>query len=54
MPDKKTSTEIEIEKENLKKQEQVTENTFNDRNRIPDEQNAWKETQPQYGYNKTD
>lgn len=54
MPNKKTPEELELEKKELKKQAQVTENTFNDRNRIPDEQNAWKETQPQYGYNKTD
>ena len=54
MPDKKSPTEMEIEKEKLKKQEQITENTFKDRDRIPDEQNAWKETQPHYGYNKTE
>lgn len=52
MPDKKTPEEKELQKKELEKQEQVTENTFNDRDRIPNEQNAWKETQPQYGYNK--
>lgn len=52
MSDKKTPEEKELQKKELEKQEQVTENTFNDRDRIPNEQNAWKETQPQYGYNK--
>ncbi len=44
----KSRTEEQIEKKQLKKQEQVTKNTLTDRNRIPDEQNAWKETQSQY------
>ena len=52
MPDKKTNEEKELQKRELERQEQVTENTFNDRNRIPEEQNAWKETQPHYRYEK--
>lgn len=48
MSDKKTPLEQHLEKKELLKQEQVTENTFNDRIRTSDEQNAWKETQPQY------
>lgn len=47
MQNKKSPTEIFSNKKELKKQNQITENTFNDRNRIPKEQNAWKETQPQ-------
>lgn len=48
MTNEKTPLEQEFEKKELRKQEQVTENTFNDRSRHPSEQNAWKETQPQY------
>lgn len=48
----KTDDEKAIQKKELKKQEQITNNTFNDRDHIPNAQNAWKETQPQYGYNK--
>lgn len=44
----KSRTEEHLEKKQLEKQEQVTKNTLTDRNRIPDEQNAWKETQAQY------
>lgn len=54
MPNEKSPNEKEFQKKALKKQEQVTDNTFNDRDHIPNEQNAWKETQPQYGYNKTE
>ncbi|WP_158231913.1 MULTISPECIES: hypothetical protein [unclassified Sporosarcina] len=39
----------QLEKERLKLQNQKTENVFEDKSRIPDEQNAFKETQPQYG-----
>lgn len=52
MDREKTDDEKAIEKKELKKQAQVTSNTFNDRDHIPNSQNAWKETQPQYGYNK--
>lgn len=52
MPSKETPDEKELQKKELKKQEQVTENTFNDRDHIPNEQNAWKETQPQNRYKK--
>lgn len=45
--DKRQSEEL-VDKRALQKQEQVTKNTLTDRNRIPDEQNAWKETQNQY------
>lgn len=34
----------------LEKEEQITKNSLTDRSRIPDEQNAWKETQPQNKY----
>lgn len=47
MQNEKSSTEKFFNKKELKKQEQVTENTLTDRNRVPNEQNAWKETQPQ-------
>lgn len=46
--DEKSQTEEFLEKKALKKQDQVTKNTLTDRNRVPDEQNAWKETQNQY------
>ncbi|WP_313236004.1 hypothetical protein [Sporosarcina ureae] len=39
----------QLEKERLKLQNQKTENVFEDKSRIPDEQNAFKETQPKYG-----
>ena len=39
----------QLEKERLKVQNQKTENVFEDKSRIPNEQNAFKETQPQYG-----
>lgn len=47
MQNEKSPTEKILNKKELKKQNQVTENTLTDRNRIPNEQNAWKETQPQ-------
>ncbi|WP_155767469.1 hypothetical protein [Sporosarcina ureilytica] len=47
MTNKKSPTDKFLNKKELEKQEQVTENTLTDRNRIPNEQNAWKETQPQ-------
>ncbi len=47
MQNEKSPTEKMLHKKELKKQNQVTENTLTDRNRIPNEQNAWKETQPQ-------
>lgn len=39
----------QAEKERLKVQDQKTENVFEDKSRVPNEQNAFKETQPRYG-----
>lgn len=47
LTNEKSHTEKFSNKKELQKQNQVTENTLTDRNRIPNEQNAWKETQPQ-------
>jgi len=45
----KTPEQLHQEKEQLKIQNQKTENVFEDKSRVPDEQNAWKETQYQRG-----
>lgn len=45
----KTPEQLQKEKEQLKVQNQKTENVFEDKSRVPDEQNAWKETQYQRG-----
>lgn len=39
----------QLEKQRIKLQDQKTENVFEDKSRIPNEQNAFKETQPRYG-----
>ena len=39
----------QAEKERLNVQDQKTENVFEDKSRVPNEQNAFKETQPRYG-----
>ena len=41
----KSPEQLHKEKEQLKVQNQKTENVFEDKNRVPNEQNAWKETQ---------
>jgi hypothetical protein len=41
----KTPEQLQKEKEQLKVQNQKTENVFEDKSRVPNEQNAWKETQ---------
>lgn len=45
MNKEKSPEELRKEKEQLKVQDQKTENTFEDKSRVPNEQNAWKETQ---------
>lgn len=45
----KTPEQLQKEKDQLKIQNQKTENVFEDKSRVPDEQNAWKETQYQRG-----
>ncbi|NYF25994.1 hypothetical protein [Sporosarcina sp. JAI121] len=45
MSKEKSPEELRKEKEQLKVQDQKTENTFEDKSRVPNEQNAWKETQ---------
>ncbi|GEN82725.1 hypothetical protein SLU01_10370 [Sporosarcina luteola] len=45
----KTPEQLHKEKEQLKVQNQKTENVFEDKSRVPNEQNAWKETQYQRG-----
>lgn len=47
MQNKKSPTEKFLNRKELNKQDQVTKNTLTDRNHVPNEQNAWKETQPQ-------
>lgn len=49
MNKEKSPEELRKEKEQLKVQDQKTENTFEDKSRVPEEQNAWKETQPKRG-----
>ena len=45
MTKEKSPEELRKEKEQLKVQDQKTENIFEDKSRVPNEQNAWKETQ---------
>ncbi|MCM3745286.1 hypothetical protein M3193_14245 [Sporosarcina luteola] len=45
----KTPEQLHNEKEQLKMQNQKTENVFEDKSRVPEEENAWKETQYQRG-----
>jgi len=45
----KTPEQLQKEKEQLKVQNQKTENVFEDKSRVPNEQNAWKETQYRRG-----
>ncbi len=49
MSQEKSPEELRVEKEKLKMENQKTENVFEDKSRVPDEQNAWKETQFKYG-----
>lgn len=49
MDKEKSPEELRKEKEQRKVQDQKTENVFEDKNRVPNEQNAWKETQYQRG-----
>lgn len=44
--DGKTPDQLKKEKAQLHVEDQKTENVFEDKSRVPDEQNAWKETQP--------
>jgi hypothetical protein len=45
MNKEKSPEELRKEKEQLKVQDQKTENIFEDKSIVPNEQNAWKETQ---------
>ncbi len=45
----KTPEQLQKEKEQLEIQNQKTENVFEDKSRVPNEQNAWKETQYKRG-----
>lgn len=45
MNKEKSPEELRKEQEQLKAQDQKTENIFEDKSRVPNEQNAWKETQ---------
>ncbi|HJF32728.1 MAG TPA: hypothetical protein K8V56_13270 [Sporosarcina psychrophila] len=49
MSKEKSPEELRKEKEQLKVQDQKTENVFEDKSRVPEEQNAWKETQARRG-----
>lgn len=49
MDKEKTPEQLEKEKEQMKIQNAKTENVFEDKDRVPNEQNAWKETQYQRG-----
>ena len=44
--EKKTAEQLSKERQQLQVENQKTENVFEDKSRVPDEQNAWKETQP--------
>lgn len=44
--EKKTPEQLKKEQQQLHVEDQKTENVFEDKSRVPDEQNAWKETQP--------
>lgn len=45
MDKEKSPEQLEKEKEQMKIQNEKTENVFEDKSRVPNEQNAWKETQ---------
>lgn len=45
----KTPEQLKKEKDQMKIQNAKTENTFEDKSRVPNEQNAWKETQYRRG-----
>ena len=45
MSNEKTPEELRKEKAQLKVQNQITENTFEDRSHIPSEQNRFKDTE---------
>jgi len=45
MDKEKSPEELRKEQEQLRVQNQKTENVFEDKDHIPNEQNAWKETQ---------
>lgn len=49
MDKEKTPEQLQKEKEQLEVQNQKTENVFEDKSRVPNEQNAWKETQYRRG-----
>ncbi|WP_156450456.1 hypothetical protein [Sporosarcina sp. HYO08] len=49
MSKEKSPEELLRQKDMRKAQNQKTENTFEDKSRVPNEQNAWKETQFKYG-----
>ena len=49
MSKEKSPDELRVEKDRLKMQNQKTENVFEDKSRVPNEQNAWRETQYQRG-----
>lgn len=45
MTHEKSAEKLRKEKAQLKVQDQITENTFNDRSHIPSEQNRFKDTE---------
>ncbi|MBD7985846.1 hypothetical protein H9649_14835 [Sporosarcina sp. Sa2YVA2] len=45
MDKEKSPEQLEKEKEQMKIQNEKTENVFEDKSHVPNEQNAWKETQ---------
>ncbi|MHC8515724.1 hypothetical protein [Sporosarcina sp. ITBMC105] len=49
MDKEKTPEQLKKEKDQMKIENQKTENVFEDKSRVPDEQNAWKETQYKRG-----
>jgi hypothetical protein len=49
MSKEKSPEELRKEKEQLMVQDQKTENVFEDKSRVPVEQNAWKETEARRG-----
>ncbi|BAQ08683.1 virulence factor mce family protein [Bacillus sp. OxB-1] len=49
MEKEKSPEKLNQEKNQMKMQEQKTENIFEDKSRVPNEQNAWKETQYKRG-----
>jgi hypothetical protein len=45
MDKEKSPEELREEKAQLKMEDQKTENVFEDKSRVPNEQHAWRETQ---------